>query len=203
MAEAVPLEHPSAARRAFIVRAHRDSETGGWWADSDDIPGLVTEAETFDALFERVRAVVPELCEANGIVIAGGDVLQVRRDRETPAMTADELERALSALGAQMWDAMLNDDDVSEKLYELTEAKLSIDGATKEDTTLMDDAARAIFEEGDLQSPNVLRPKAFVASGEWAKNALYNLTLRWVLDQSLARMLAEKKFPSEIGKHSP
>jgi hypothetical protein len=27
------------ALRTLVVRMHRDDETGGWWADSDDIPG--------------------------------------------------------------------------------------------------------------------------------------------------------------------
>ena len=37
-----------------------------WIATSDDIPGLVLESGSFDALVERVRFAAPELLELNG-----------------------------------------------------------------------------------------------------------------------------------------
>jgi len=49
----------------FIVHAMRDEEAGVWVATSEDIPGLVTEAETYDRLIERVLAVAPELLRDN------------------------------------------------------------------------------------------------------------------------------------------
>jgi hypothetical protein len=42
-----------------------DNEAGVWVATSDDIPGLVLESGSFDALLERVRFAVPELLELN------------------------------------------------------------------------------------------------------------------------------------------
>ncbi|MBV8912311.1 MAG: DUF1902 domain-containing protein [Acetobacteraceae bacterium] len=48
------------------VRANFDPETRVWWAESDDIPGLVSEAPTLDALMDRVLAVAGELLQANG-----------------------------------------------------------------------------------------------------------------------------------------
>ena len=51
----------------FEVRAHWDAEAGVWWAESDDIPGLVTEAKTFDDLVSNVCALIPDLLELNGI----------------------------------------------------------------------------------------------------------------------------------------
>ena len=78
MVVAAPVEERSASRRQFVVRAHHDDETGGWWADSDDIPGLVTEAASYDELVDRVIAAVPELCKANDISIAEGDVFEFR-----------------------------------------------------------------------------------------------------------------------------
>lgn len=42
-----------------------DNESGVWVATSDDIPGLVLESGSFDALLERVRFAVPELLELN------------------------------------------------------------------------------------------------------------------------------------------
>jgi predicted RNase H-like HicB family nuclease len=49
----------------FLVTAAWDDEAGVWVATSDDIPGLITEAATLDALLERVVAVAPELLEDN------------------------------------------------------------------------------------------------------------------------------------------
>ncbi len=43
-----------------------DSEAAVWVATSEDIPGLVLESGSFDALVERVRSAVPELLELNG-----------------------------------------------------------------------------------------------------------------------------------------
>jgi uncharacterized protein DUF1902 len=34
-------------------------------ATSDNVPGLVTEAETIEALAEKLAVIVPELLEAN------------------------------------------------------------------------------------------------------------------------------------------
>ena len=42
-----------------------DPEAGVWVATSDDIPGLVLESGSFDALLERVRFAAPELLELN------------------------------------------------------------------------------------------------------------------------------------------
>lgn len=42
-----------------------DDEADVWIATSDDIPGLVMESGSFDALLERLRFAVPELLELN------------------------------------------------------------------------------------------------------------------------------------------
>lgn len=54
------------------VRAHWDDEAKVWWAESDDVPGLVAEAATFDELVENVREVTPDLLELNGVKIEAG-----------------------------------------------------------------------------------------------------------------------------------
>lgn len=36
-----------------------------WVAESDDVPGLVMESGSFDALLERVRFAIPELLHLN------------------------------------------------------------------------------------------------------------------------------------------
>lgn len=43
-----------------------DPDAEVWWAESDDLPGLVSEAPTLDGLIERVMAVAGELLQANG-----------------------------------------------------------------------------------------------------------------------------------------
>lgn len=49
------------------VKAEWDAEAAVWVAESDDVPGLVTEAETVEVLTEKLRGLIPELLEANGI----------------------------------------------------------------------------------------------------------------------------------------
>ena len=43
-----------------------DPEAQVWVATSEDVPGLVLESGSFDALLERVRFAIPELLELNG-----------------------------------------------------------------------------------------------------------------------------------------
>lgn len=42
-----------------------DEEASVWVATSKDVPGLVLESGSFDALKERVRIAIPELLELN------------------------------------------------------------------------------------------------------------------------------------------
>lgn len=44
-----------------------DDEAAVWIATSDDVPGLVMESGSFDALVERVRFAIPELLELNSV----------------------------------------------------------------------------------------------------------------------------------------
>lgn len=48
------------------ITAFWDDEAGVWVAESEDIPGLVTEAETMEILMEKLRVLVPELLELAG-----------------------------------------------------------------------------------------------------------------------------------------
>lgn len=48
------------------IKAEWDSEANVWVATSDDIPGLVTEAETVEALQQKLAVMIPDLLEANG-----------------------------------------------------------------------------------------------------------------------------------------
>ncbi|GHV27534.1 antitoxin HicB [Synergistales bacterium] len=51
----------------YIISLSWDSEAAVWIATSGDIPGLILESGSLDALIERVRFAVPELLELNGI----------------------------------------------------------------------------------------------------------------------------------------
>lgn len=51
---------------AYVVHAAWDDEAKVWVAQSEDVPGLVTEAENLDALMEKLRVMVPELLDLNG-----------------------------------------------------------------------------------------------------------------------------------------
>jgi predicted RNase H-like HicB family nuclease len=52
--------------KALFVRAEWDEEAKVWVATSDDVPGLVAEADTAETLLIKLRALIPELLEANG-----------------------------------------------------------------------------------------------------------------------------------------
>ena len=47
------------------VHAHWDEEARVWWADSDDLPGLVTEAPVFSDLVGYVESLAPFLIKGN------------------------------------------------------------------------------------------------------------------------------------------
>ena len=49
------------------VHAYWDSEAKVWWTESDDIPGLVTEASTFEKLIENILALAPDLIKLNNV----------------------------------------------------------------------------------------------------------------------------------------
>lgn len=47
------------------IMAEWDDEAQVWVATSDDVPGLVTEAASFDALIKHLQIIIPELMELN------------------------------------------------------------------------------------------------------------------------------------------
>jgi len=48
------------------IKAIWDEEARVWVAESEDVPGLVLESGSLDALIERLRYSVPEMLELNG-----------------------------------------------------------------------------------------------------------------------------------------
>jgi predicted RNase H-like HicB family nuclease len=53
--------------RPLTISANWDDEAGVWVATSEDIVGLVTEAETLEALRDKLVDLVPELIQENGL----------------------------------------------------------------------------------------------------------------------------------------
>ena len=49
----------------YIINLTWDNEENVWIAQSDDVPGLILESGSFDALIERVRYAIPELLKLN------------------------------------------------------------------------------------------------------------------------------------------
>lgn len=78
---------------AYTVQATWDEETKVWVAESEDIPGLVAEAESPEALMKKLRVLVPELLEINGCLRGGEESVEVviryqREERATVSVAA-------------------------------------------------------------------------------------------------------------------
>lgn len=52
--------------RSIAIEARWDAEANVWIATSEDVPGLVVEADTWPGMIEEVRLVLPDLLELSG-----------------------------------------------------------------------------------------------------------------------------------------
>lgn len=52
----------------YTVKAIWDDAAGVWVASSEDVPGLITEAVTMEALIQKLKIMIPELLKANGVM---------------------------------------------------------------------------------------------------------------------------------------
>ena len=52
----------------YTVYCIWDAEASCWVATSDDVPGLAAGSDTLEELVARLKAVIPELLEANGLL---------------------------------------------------------------------------------------------------------------------------------------
>jgi hypothetical protein len=55
-----------AMSRSVTIDARWDGEASVWIATSNDVAGLVVEADTWPGMIEEVRLVLPELLELSG-----------------------------------------------------------------------------------------------------------------------------------------
>ncbi|MBF0098004.1 MAG: DUF1902 domain-containing protein [Magnetococcales bacterium] len=60
------------------VTATWDEEARVWVAESEDVPGLVTEAGTLEQLISKLETMVPELLELNGISLGLQETVPLR-----------------------------------------------------------------------------------------------------------------------------
>lgn len=56
--------------KQLSVSARWDPDAGVYVAESEDVPGLITEAETPELLVEKLRAMIPELLQLNNANVA-------------------------------------------------------------------------------------------------------------------------------------
>lgn len=66
----MPITAPGAPCRRmgvmhYRVRCEWDNEAGVWYVVETDVPGLSAEAETQEALVEKLRVMIPELMALN------------------------------------------------------------------------------------------------------------------------------------------
>jgi hypothetical protein len=125
-------------------------------------------------------------------------------------MARQELETGLCELGNRIWEAIQSDDAIADMLFKLVDMKLALDNVTLDDSCLDPDTAKAILMDVEDDPTNLVRPKKFlmppkkfVPPSEWAKLALYNLAMDWVIDQALVRMKLGNKWPFQQNVESP
>ena len=53
-------------QRDITIQARWDTEASIWLATSEDVPGLVVEADTWPAMINEVQFELPELLEVSG-----------------------------------------------------------------------------------------------------------------------------------------
>lgn len=53
-------------KKEIRVNAFWDDEAKVWVASSDDVPGLITEADAMEKLVDKLTVLIPDLLLANG-----------------------------------------------------------------------------------------------------------------------------------------
>jgi predicted RNase H-like HicB family nuclease len=77
----MPLPDGRPELTAYTIQVHWDADAHVWWAESEDVPGLVAEGETLEAIVQDMRATVPELLRLNLSEVAGPISLNFLADR--------------------------------------------------------------------------------------------------------------------------
>jgi len=74
----------------YHVIAEWDQEARVWVVSSNDVSGLATGADTFEALIEKLKVVIPELLVENGLLPEGTDnvLFAIKAERSEVASVA-------------------------------------------------------------------------------------------------------------------
>ncbi len=71
--------------RVVTVCAAYDDEAGVWYVEDSNLPGLVTEARSLEALRAKLPAIVEDIIEANGLDMHGDIPIEVTARAQTIA----------------------------------------------------------------------------------------------------------------------
>lgn len=66
----------------YEILAQWDGDAGVWVAESEDVPGLVAEGGSPSILAQKLRILIPELLELNGVPIERTVRFHVRYQHE-------------------------------------------------------------------------------------------------------------------------
>lgn len=72
----------------YEIRAQWDPEGGVWVAESEDVPGLIAEGDSPNILTQKLRILIPELLELNGVRTGGTGRFHVRYEHEETGVLA-------------------------------------------------------------------------------------------------------------------
>ena len=72
----------------YEILAQWDSEAGVWVAESEDVPGLVAEADSPNSLAKKLRTLIPELLQVNGIPTDASVRFHIRYQHEESGVVA-------------------------------------------------------------------------------------------------------------------
>ena len=73
----------------YTVHAHWEAESGTWWTDGEDLPGLTCQAASFDELVELILDLAPDLLHANVGIPTGHRVdLKIIAERQAACIAA-------------------------------------------------------------------------------------------------------------------
>ena len=81
--EEVTLETKNNSLKECVVNISWDNDARVWTATSEDVLGLALESCSFDALIEKLRHAVPDLCEMNDKKYERYDISYVCQRRDT------------------------------------------------------------------------------------------------------------------------
>jgi predicted RNase H-like HicB family nuclease len=73
----------------IVVNAIWDADNKVWVAESEDVPGLATGADTLEELIEKLKVAIPEMLAENGIPFEPGKLpFKVEAERSEYANVA-------------------------------------------------------------------------------------------------------------------